>query len=278
MTKIHSDWGDWLPRAVEAADPEGLRLWYLGCNGFALKSSGGTVVYIDPYLGTGDPPRTIRMVPVPFAPEDVREADAVLATHEHTDHVHGPSQAPVLAGTGAQFYAPGASIEVTEDEGWTENWDVDEDQLDEIDVGDTFEIGDLTIHVEAANDPDAEQPVAYVVEHEAGTFVHGGDARPGEFEPIGERYDVDLGALAFGSVGMIPDKETRDPKRTQWYSDENMLVEAANELGLDRVVPTHWDMWKRLTADPTALFEHVRGFEYPRHIEIVEIGDTLEIP
>lgn len=278
MTEIHSDWGEWLPRAVEDAEPEGVRLWYLGCNGFALKSSGGTIMYIDPYLGTGDPPRTIRMIPVPFAPDDVREADALLATHEHTDHVHGPSQAPILAETGAQFYAPGASIEVTETEGWTEQWDVEERQFSAVDVGDSFEVGDLTVHVEAANDPDADQPVAYVIEHETGTFVHGGDARPGEFETIGERYDVDLGALAFGSVGMIPDKETREPKRTQWYSDENTLVEAANELELDRLVPTHWDMWKRLTADPTALFEHARGFEHPRHIDVVEIGDTLELP
>ncbi len=277
MEDVHSDWGDWLPRAVEDAEPDGVRLWYLGCNGFALKSSGGTTLYIDPYLGTGDPPRTIRMVPVPFDPTDVEAADAVLATHEHTDHVHGPSQAPILAGTGAQFYAPGASIDVTDAENWTGNWGIEDDQLSEIAVGDTFELGDLTVHVEAANDPDAEEPVAYVIEHDAGTFVHGGDARPGEFETIGEGYDVDLGVLAFGSVGMIPDKATREPKRTKWYSDENTLVEAANELQVDRLVPTHWDMWKGLTADPTALVHHTRRFEYPRQLEIVEIGDTIDL-
>lgn len=277
MTEIHSDWGDWLPRAVEDAEPDGVRLWYLGCNGFALKSSGGTTVYIDPYLGTGDPPRTVRMIPVPFAPGDVDEADAVLATHEHTDHVHGPSQAPILAATGAGFYAPGASLAVADEEGWTDHWDVAPGQLREVETGETFELGDLTVHVERANDPDAEEPVAYVIEHEAGTFAHGGDARPGAFEPVGERYDVDLGALAFGSVGRIPDKETREPKRTQWYSDENAIIEAANELRLERLVPTHWDMWKGLTADPTALVDHARSFEYPRHVDVVEVGDTLEL-
>ena len=68
---IHSDWGDWLPRAVEDADPDGVAIWYLGCNGFVLKGSEGTTVFVDPYLGTGDPPRTVRMVPVPFDPTDV---------------------------------------------------------------------------------------------------------------------------------------------------------------------------------------------------------------
>ncbi|MFW6317274.1 MAG: MBL fold metallo-hydrolase, partial [Halorubrum sp.] len=54
-----SDWGDWLPRAVADADPDTVSLWYLGCNGFAIKGSEGTVLWIDPYVGTGDPPRTI---------------------------------------------------------------------------------------------------------------------------------------------------------------------------------------------------------------------------
>ncbi|WP_267163365.1 MBL fold metallo-hydrolase [Halovenus salina] len=277
MDEVHSDWGDWLPRAVEAADPDGLRLWYLGCNGFVLKSAGGTTVYIDPYLGTGDPPRTIRMIPVPFDPEDVTAADAVLATHEHSDHVHGPSQAPILAQTGANFYATDPSLAVTDEQDWTTNWDVDAEQLTAVSPGDTFSVGDLTVSVESANDPDADGEVAYVIEHDAGTFVHGGDARPGSFESIGESYDVDLAVLAVGSVGMIPDKETREPKLTKWYNDENMIIEAATELQADRLVPTHWDMWKRLTADPTALVEHARSFEYPRHVEIAEIGDTVDL-
>ncbi len=274
---IHSDWGDWLPKEVEAANPEGLDLWYLGCNGFALKSSDGTTAFIDPYLGTGDPPRTVRMIPIPFDPADVKEADAVLATHEHTDHVHGPSQAPILANTGATFYGPDASVAVTRDEEWTDSYDVSEEQITEIDDGETVELGDLTITAEPANDPDADHPVAYVIEHESGTFVHGGDARPGEFDRIGEQYDVDAAALAFGSTGMIPDKETREPKLTTWYSDENMLIEAANELQTTRVIPTHWDMWKGLTADPTVLHKHANSFTYPEQISVVEIGDRLSL-
>ena len=277
MSEIHSDWGDWLPRAVEDADPDGIAVWYLGCNGFVLKSSSGTTIFIDPYLGTGDPPRTVRMIPVPFDPTDVREADAVLATHEHSDHVDAPSQAPILAATGANFYGPDASIDAAREQGITETWDVEPSQLERISEDDALRIGDLTIHVEPANDPDADHPVSYVFEHQSGTFFHGGDARPGAFEEVGTNYDIDVGVLAFGSAGMIPDKQTRKPKRTQWYNDENMLVAAANELQLETLVPTHWDMWKGLTADPTALHEHVRSFEYPRHLDIVEIGDRFDV-
>jgi len=275
---IHSDWGDWLPRAIEAADPDGLAVWSLGCNGFALKADDGTTVFIDPYLGTGDPPRTVRSIPVPFAPDDVAEADAVLATHEHTDHVHGPTQAPILARTGATFYGPDASVAVAEEEAWGERWAVDPDQFTVVAEGDVFEVGSLTIHVEPAHDPDAVHPVSFAIDHAAGTFFHGGDTKPGEvLAAVGDRHDIDLGVLAFGSVGMLPDKETREPKRTRWYADENGIVEAAEALQIDRLLPSHWDMWRGMTADPSALSHHARSFAHPRDIEVVALGDRTDL-
>jgi L-ascorbate 6-phosphate lactonase len=274
---VVSDWDDWLPRAVADADPDGLALWYLGCNGFVLKASDGTVIFVDPYLGTGDPPRTVRMIPVPFDPTDVEAADAVLATHEHTDHVHGPSQAPIVAETGADFVAPDASLAVADEEDWTGRWNVAEDQFREVAEGDSLEIGGVTVHVEPANDPDADHPVSYVFEYDDVTFFHGGDARPGDFEPVGEAYDIDLGVLAFGTVGMIDDKVTGEPSRTKWYNDENQVVAAANALQLDTLLPTHWDMWKGLTTDPTVLHNHARSFSYPETLEIAEIGDRVDL-
>jgi len=277
MEEVHSDWGDWLPRAVEEATPDGLAVWYLGCNGFALKSAGGTTVFVDPYLGTGDPPRTVRMIPVPFDPADVASADAVFATHEHTDHVHGPSQGPLLEGTSAEFYAPDASLAVVREEGWREEWGIGPGQVERVEEGDTVRVGDLTVRVEPADDPDAEHPVSYVVEHQSGTFFHAGDARAGGFEDVGDTYDIDVGAVAFGTVGMVPDRDTRVPERTRWYNDENAIVEAANELELDRLIPTHWDMWKGLTADPTVLHRHATSFDYPGRLDVLEIGDRVDL-
>jgi L-ascorbate 6-phosphate lactonase len=274
-----SDWGDWLPRDVASADPAGITVWYLGCNGFALKASDGTTLWIDPYLGTGDPPRTIRMIPVPFDPEDVQVADGVLATHEHTDHVHGPSQAPILENTAATFYAPDASLAVArEEERWLEEYDVDDHQLTAVEEGDTVDVGGFTVTVEPAHDPDASHPVSYVFEHRGLTVFHGGDTKPAdEFKRIGDAYGIDLGILAFGTVGTVADKRTGEPTRTRWYNDENQIVEAASDLQVDRLLPSHWDMWKGLTADPTVLHHHANSFEHPRSLEIVEIGDSLDV-
>jgi len=276
---IQSDWGDWLPTAIEQATPAGVAFWYLGCNGFAIKGRDGTTLFIDPYLGNGSPPRTVRMIPIPFAPDDVQHADAVLATHEHVDHIHGPSQAPILANTDAALYAPDDSLDVARnDEDWHANWNVSEDQFHELTEGDTFDVGEFTIHVEPSYDPDATHPVSYVIEHDAGTFFHGGDSKPApEFADIGTEYDIDLGVLAFGTVGNVPDKQTGEPTRTKWYNDENQIIEAANDLRLDTLLPTHWDMWRGLTSDPKVLHHHTKSFAYPRRLQLAEIGDRVDL-
>ena len=273
-----SDWGDWLPRAIARADPETVAVWYLGCNGLVLKGSEGTTVFVDPYCGTGDPPRLVRMIPVPFDPEDVTAAAAVVATHEHSDHVHGPTQGPLLAGTGATYYAPDASLDVVAEEGWRDAYDLGDDRFREVSEGDSFGIGEFDVRVVAVNDPDADHPVGYLFEHDAGTVFHGGDTRPGDaLAAVGARHEVDLGVVAFGTVGRLLDPATGGPARKRWYCDENQAIEAANDLQLDRLLPTHWDVWKGMTADPTALHGHARSFDYPRRLEVVEVGDRVDL-
>ncbi|MFB6161890.1 MAG: MBL fold metallo-hydrolase [Halococcoides sp.] len=270
-----SDWDEWLLDRIRSADPAGVAVWYLGCNGLVLKASDGTTVFVDPYCGLGDPPRTVRMIPVPFDPTAVEAADAVLATHEHSDHVHGPTVGPILAGTDAHFFGPPAATERTREESWGETYDLDADRST-VEAGATIEVGAFTIHVEESFDPDAETPVAYVIEHASGTIVHPGDGRPSPaFESIGTQYDPDLGVVAVGSSGYL--EKSGGPEYTCWYNDPNECVEAAHQLGLDRLVPTHFDIWRGLTADPTALHEHVRSFDGPDRLSILQIGDRTDI-
>jgi L-ascorbate 6-phosphate lactonase len=275
-----SDWGDWLPREIADADPDGVDIWYLGCNGFVLRAADGTTLVIDPYCGLGDPPRTVRMIPVPFDPDafaDIVAPDAVLATHEHSDHVHEGTQAPLVAG-GADYFAPDDSLAVVEEGGWTERAGVESDDFHEVAERDEFGVGSLTVTVEYADDPDATHPVSYVVEHDSGTFFHGGDARPSEeFARVGGHYDIDLGALAFGSSGRLLDRMAGGEVYKRWYSSPNEVAEAADQLRLDRLLPAHWDMWKGLTADPRSVRDHTRSFRHPRQVTVVEIGDRVSL-
>lgn len=270
-------WGEWLPRTIAAADPRGVACWYLGCNGLVV-TDGATTIFIDPYCGTGDPPRTRRMIPIPFDPRDVHNLDGLFVTHEHTDHVHGPTQGPLLAGTDAKFYGPEESVAVSRSNQWTDTYDIDAGQFQTVSPGDGLALGEFRISVRRAHDPDAVDPVAYVLEHPAGTLIHGGDARPHRsFTAIGEEFDIDVGFLAFGSSGVIPDKETGVPQRTTWYNDEAEIIEAAGQLRLDRLVPTHWDMWYGMQADPDALLPHAQGVEFPRRVEQVVLGDRVDV-
>ena len=169
-------------------------------------------------------------------------------------------------------------MHIVESENWTENWDISPSKFIEVSEGDSFTVGSFTIYVEPAYDPGARHPVSYVIKHDSGTFFHGGDTKPHPcLDDIGNNYDIDLGSLAFGSSGIILNKKTRKPKLTKWYCDESDIIQASCQLHLKRLIPAHWDMWKGLTADPASLFHHSRGFEYPRHIEIVEIGDVLTL-
>jgi L-ascorbate 6-phosphate lactonase len=86
-----------------------------------------------------------------------------------------------------------------------------------------------------------------------------------------------VGALAFGSVGEIYKYDLGRGERTRWYMDENQVVEAANQLELDRLLPSHHDMWQGVGADPKVLHKYATSFEYPRVIEPPHVGCSFRL-
>jgi len=71
----------------------GLAIWFLGQNGFVLKSENGSLIAIDPYLTNSCASmyndkyefRLDRQLPVFIEPEDF-DVDLFLVTHSHDDH------------------------------------------------------------------------------------------------------------------------------------------------------------------------------------------------
>lgn len=74
-----------------ALKPGELALWWLGQHSFIVKL-GATVVYIDPYLT----PRQARLVAPLLEPREVTNADCILGSHDHSDHIDRPAW-PALA-------------------------------------------------------------------------------------------------------------------------------------------------------------------------------------
>lgn len=83
--------------------PGEARLWWLGQHSFVVRLAEATV-YIDPYL-TANPKRR---VPPLLDPALVTDADLIIGTHDHSDHIDRPVW-PALAQASPQatFVVPG---------------------------------------------------------------------------------------------------------------------------------------------------------------------------
>ncbi len=99
--------------------PGSLTLWWLGQSGFILKSPGGKLIAVDPYLSNackaiGDRAgfNMDRMVPPPLLPAELAGIDLYAITHSHGDHLDPETVAGYRAagGTGP-FLAPPETVE-----------------------------------------------------------------------------------------------------------------------------------------------------------------------
>jgi len=103
-----------------------LALWFLGQNGWVVKSPADFVLVVDPYLSDSCHPSRrgldlARQVPVPIPPEAL-EADLVACTHGHRDHAD-PVTLAALASSGKvrRFLGPAETHGVFAAAGIAEN-------------------------------------------------------------------------------------------------------------------------------------------------------------
>lgn len=113
LTVVQHDINEW-QALCPAADQ--VVLWWLGQAGFALRY-GRRAFLIDPYLSDslakkykGNIFAHERMMPVPVAPEALREIDWVFCTHRHTDHMDPATLRPLLRSSGCRFVFPCAVL------------------------------------------------------------------------------------------------------------------------------------------------------------------------
>ena len=78
--------------------PGTLTLWWLYQAGVAFKTPGGTIAVVDPYLSDAvlRSYHLPRNVPAPLDPGEV-DADVILATHSHADHLDPDAIAPFMS-------------------------------------------------------------------------------------------------------------------------------------------------------------------------------------
>ncbi|REE55350.1 L-ascorbate metabolism protein UlaG (beta-lactamase superfamily) [Paenibacillus taihuensis] len=220
-----------------------LAIWFLGQMSVVVKGDD-TIVYIDPYLA--DAP--YRRFAPPFRPEEAVNADCVLITHEHIDHLD-PDTIPAMAGNNNEtvFVAPGCCQNALAELG------VQSDRRVPAKTGDWQQLNKLrykpipAAHEELEYDPELDHRfVGYMIQLNGVTLYHAGDTTiySGLLDTV-QAEKVDCALLPING---------RDPFRLARGIVGNMSFREAAELAvsacIDTVIPMHYDMFEGNTEHP----------------------------
>ena len=280
------EWGTWLNEEIEQTEvAEGtFSMWWLGCTGIWLKSHEGTNILCDLWSGTGK--RThgdgkmkkghqmqrmsgvqnlqpnLRAQPFVLDPFAIKDVDALVVTHIHSDHLDINTAAAVLQNSGddTKFIGPKAVVEQ-----WIE-WGVPEDRCIVLRPNESVAIKSVEIVALEAfdrtaliteNNPEVslkgklpkemdEIAVNYLFKTSGGSLYHAGDSHySNHFAKHGNEYEIDVCLGAFGENPRgITDKITSVD-----------LLRMAESLNAKVVIPVHYDIWSNFQADPKEIVE-----------------------
>jgi L-ascorbate metabolism protein UlaG (beta-lactamase superfamily) len=154
-------------------------------------------VWFNHYAGVliKTPSKTLVIDPVDIRARSFPDADAVLITHEHYDHLDPRLIAEIQKATGCTIIADPASAKRLQHA-------IPPTKLQEIRQGTETKIGEVLVKAEKCNHP-ATEPVTYIITSEDGVKVfHTADSLPyPELAAIGEREKFDV---VFCTVGIAP--------------------------------------------------------------------------
>ena len=255
----------WARRFLEELESfevkRGIALWSLGSPSFLYRSAQATI-YIDPYFGPTPPeaetlyPNVYRTTAVPIDAGEISRVDAVISTHDHTDHCHEPTLAEFQSHTSAVFIAPESSTSRMLKGG------IARDRIQTVHPGDKLSVKDVEIRTFNSHDPDAPGAVTYLFTADGVTLFVSGDTRDGvTLSEIGDKHQVDVALLAFGSRRL--------------YMTHDQMLEAARRLKPKLLLPFHWEVWRGETGDPLALGKMVALNPPPFDLRLLKIGDRI---
>ncbi|HUU38743.1 MAG TPA: metal-dependent hydrolase [Candidatus Desulfaltia sp.] len=184
----------------------------------AVKIKGSKTLFIDPFF-TDNPC-------CPTSPQEVKDADVVIVTHHHSDHL---GDAFVLAKkTGATLVGIHEIAVDAQAEGIT---------AEGMNIGGTIEVKGVKIHmVVAHHSAEKGSATGVVVEMDGQRLYHAGDT--------GLTYDMKLIAEFFRpDLSFIPIGD-------RYTMGIPSAVKAVEFIQTKRVIPVHYDTFPIIQADP----------------------------
>jgi len=237
----------------DAANLQGeLHIWWLGQSGFLVQWRGSHLLF-DPYLSDSlsrkyaatDKPHT-RMTELVVSPGALNFIDVTTSSHNHTDHLDGETLTALMqANPEMELLVPSANLRFA-----AERLDVDPDQLEAIDAGQSIALGPFELHaVPAAHEDLAKddlgrhQYVGYVAKLGPWTIYHSGDTIPYDgMEEILLQWKID--------VALLPINGRRPERRVAGNLWGHEAANLAKAIGVRMVIPCHYDMFEFNTETP----------------------------
>ena len=237
------EWGTWLNEEIEREEvkPGTFAMWWLGCTGIWLKTENGTNIVTDLWCNTGKKTHgsgmmkqghqhmkmigcqkiqpNLRNVPCVLDPFAMKNVDALLATHDHSDHIDINVAAAILQNCpDCRFIGPENCVNK-----WIE-WGVPAERCTIVRPGDSVTVKDITIKaldsfdrtelvtVPASVTLKGTMPqdmdvraVNYLFETPGGNLYHSGDSHYSNYyakHGNDNRIDVALGSFGENPRGM----------------------------------------------------------------------------
>lgn len=237
-------------------------VWWLGQASFAVK--GDVLLYIDPYLSVPQGRTLRRLMDPPLRPDEVSNADVVLITHDHLDHLD-PDTAPGIAAASpqARFVVPQPLVERLAALG------IAREQITGAAVDRPVQLGSVQVTalpaahtlrqgVTLSYDFDRDEQghhryVGYLISCNGVTLYHSGDTVV--YQGMVERLRAQPIDLAFLPInGRDWAREAANIVGNLTYREAADLAAAA---GIDTVIPMHYGMFAANDERPGYFVDYV---------------------
>ena len=235
-----------------ANSQDDLHIWWLGQSGFLVQWRGSHLLF-DPYLSDSlsrkyaatAKPHT-RMTGLVISPDALDFIDLTTSSHNHTDHLDGETlTALIQANPKMELLVPSANRTFA-----AKRLDMDPEQLETIDAGQSIALGPFELHaVPAAHEDLAKddlgrhQFVGYVAKLGPWTVYHSGDTIPYDgMEETLRQWKID--------VALLPINGRRPERRVAGNLWGREAANLAKAIGVRMVIPCHYDMFEFNTETP----------------------------
>ncbi len=217
-----------------------MEIIYYGHSAFLLK--GSKLVFIDPFF-SNNPSATLSM-------KDVNEADVVIVTHDHGDHMGDAFD--ICKKTGAVFVSQHELAVMAQEKGL---------KAEGMNIGGTIPVGDISIHMtHALHSTETGHPTGVIVTMNGHTIYHAGDTGLfSDMKLIGEMYTPEVALLPIGD---------------RYTMGIGEAVKAVEFIKPAYVIPMHYGTFPIILTDPEEFASKVGDMS---EVKILKPGEKFEL-